>query len=477
MGLSESLLDALEKTYLIRRERNTVGGYNYELSHDTLLAPVLKAKKKRVAEEEAQKRATELAAEEARIAQEKAEADRRRKRALVTAFIAGVLILLSLVATVFAIIKTNQAEQAASKAVVALIDAARKDILNLQYNAAFTKMKDAAALGSIKDSVAFELMEIAWFHHHSGHDDLAREPYNLAASLLSKNNLKGRIDFEKLDADRAQFLKARYFGEMVALKGGKFNMQGEKYGGEVDEYEASVADFQLSKYETTVWQYNLFCVANGRNITQRISKDGKTIGDNKIQPSWGWVGNNPVVYVSWYDAAEYANWLSLQMGKKPAYVISTEQDSLNENSYDDFKWTITPVPKVTGFRLPTELEWEFAARGGLRRDSFEYSGSNSQDLVAWDASNCDDRTQPIGAKKINGAGIFDMSGNAWEWCYDWSGDLPAENIFGARKGSDRVVRGGGVGSFGPSNCQVALRSSDAPDRRLYNYGFRLVFVP
>ncbi|MEZ4964575.1 MAG: SUMF1/EgtB/PvdO family nonheme iron enzyme [Saprospiraceae bacterium] len=540
MGLSESLLDALEKTYLIRRELNTVGGYNYELSHDTLLAPVLKAKKKRVAEEEAQKRAAELAAEEARIAREKAEADRRRKRALLTSLVAALLVLAAVVATIFAfnksleaereaenarkavaladektrqaaesdslaqvktadataaeeaarlqkeiaelksreaqtatdqaLLRKKEAELAALQAVLALFPQIRRDILLLDYSAAFSKVKNAASLNTnaLKDSLAFESMEVAWFHHHSGHDDLAREPYNLAADLLGKNSLKGRLDFEKLDAARAQFLKARYFGEMVALKGGSFQMQ--------DKYEVAVADFQLSKYETTVWQYNLFCVAKGRSITQRISTDGKTIEDEKYQPSWGWVGNNPVVYVSWYDAVEYANWLSVQMGKQPAYVISTEQDSLNETSLDDFNWTITPVPKANGFRLPTELEWEFAARGGIQRDVFEYSGSDSLDLVAWYDDNSDSHTQPVGVKKINGAGIFDMSGNVWEWCYDWYGDLPAENAFGARKGSFRVVRGGSW-NFDPEDCRVANRRGDDPVFRYNNVGFRLVFVP
>ncbi|MCB9333062.1 MAG: hypothetical protein H6574_18490 [Lewinellaceae bacterium] len=83
-------------------------------------------------------------------------------------------------------------------------------------------MKDAAALGSVQDSVAFELMEVAFFHHHCGHDDLAREPYDLAADLLGKNSLKGRMDFEKLDAARAQFLKARYFEKWCRLKADVF---------------------------------------------------------------------------------------------------------------------------------------------------------------------------------------------------------------------------------------------------------------
>ncbi|MBL7792871.1 MAG: SUMF1/EgtB/PvdO family nonheme iron enzyme, partial [Saprospiraceae bacterium] len=536
---------------------------------------------KQMRDEEARKEREALEKEAARIAEEKAEAERRRKRALMTSLVATVLVLGAVAATFFAFVKSSEAEKEAQNAreaidladektrqsensdSLALIEKAiaqeatnratlaqqiadekekiareaeeraqaairqsgidsenaknakkeaeekrleaeeatriaqaikveaqtltlqvvtnlllqiRRDILLLDYQAAFTKVKNAASLNALKDSLAYESMEIAYFHHHSGHDDLAREPYDLAAVLLGKNALKGRMDFEKLDPDKTQLLKVRYFGEMVALKGGSFQMQAKKFGGEVYEYEASVADFQLSKYETTVWQYNLFCIANGRNITQRVSNDGNTIEEEKYQPSWGWVGNNPVVYVSWYDAVTYANWLSVTMGKKPAYVISAERDSLNENEYDDFKWTITPVPQANGFRLPTELEWEFAARGGLRRDSFEYSGSNTLDSVAWYSGNSDNHTQPVGAKNVNGAGIFDMSGNVWEWCYDWYGDLPAENAFGAKTGTDRVVRGGSWGSH-PEYCRVADRYGYHPDFRNDYIGFRLVFVP
>ncbi|MCB9333063.1 MAG: formylglycine-generating enzyme family protein [Lewinellaceae bacterium] len=255
-------------------------------------------------------------------------------------------------------------------------------------------------------------------------------------------------------------------------------MQGIKYGGAVNEYEASVANFQLSKYETTVWQYNLFCVAKDRSITQRISNDSKNPEYHKYKPSWGWVGNNPVVYVSWYDAAEYANWLSVQMEKKPAYIISTELDSSNESdsSWDQFRWTITPVPKANGFRLPTQLEWEFAARGGTHCDVFEYSGSNSVDSVAWYSDNSESRTHPTGAKKPNSAGIFDMSGNVWEWCNDWYSDLPAENAFGAKKGTYRVTRGGSW-FINPDGCRVAYPGSYGPDYRFNSIGFRLVFVP
>lgn len=501
---------------------------------------------KRIREEDAQKERDVLKKEADRIAAEKAEAERRRKRALVTSLVAAVLVLAAGAATFFAFQKSTEADREAQKAseaigladektrqaaesdslaqvktaaattaeksallqkeiadlkskeaktatdqatlrkkeaklaalqaVAALLPQIRRDILFLDYKNAFDKVENAASLNTLQDSLAYESMEIAYFHHHSDHDDLAHAPYDLAADLLGKGWLKGQMDFEQLSSGKALFLKARYFGEMVALKGGSFQMQGDQYGGNVNGYEATVADFQLSKHETTVWQYNLFCTANDRNITQRISSDGKTLSKDKYQPSWGWVGSHPVVYISWYDAVEYANWLSIKMNKKPVYTISTEKDVQNESNYDSYQWTITPVPNAGGYRLPTELEWEFAARGGLRRDTFIYSGGSALDLVGWYEENSDSHTQPVGDKKPNGAGAFDMSGNVREWCWDWSGNLPAENATGAKSGSFRVLRGGSW-YLSAGICRVASRLSLTPDYRSRNIGFRLFFVP
>jgi formylglycine-generating enzyme required for sulfatase activity len=538
----------------------------------------LHAEAQRVQRENAEK----LAAEEARIAREKAEADRRRKRALLTSLVAGILVLAAVIAIIFALMKSAEAEQQAQRAqdaialaeekkreaaesdsvalkekgnaqralkyakeaqqladekekiarkaearaqaailqsgidsemariakqeaedkrleadeatrkanaakleaeklalqvVSNLLPQIRRDILYLDYGAAYSKIKEASSLNALQDSLAFECMEVAWFYHHSGKDKLAREPFDLAAELLDKDMVKSRRDFSALNPERAQFLEARYFGEMVAIKGGKFYMQGDFYGGEVPVYLGVIEDFSMSKYETTVWQYNLFCAEKGWNITQRISWYSQTsLEVEKYQPSWGWLGNNPVVYVSWYDAAVYANWLSLKLGKKPAYDISMERDSLNESSSDVFGWTVTPVQNDNCYRLPTEMEWEFAAKHGLTGGPSPYSGSNILDSLAWYVENSKNRTQAVGLKKSNAAGIFDMSGNVWEWCYDWYGDLPAENALGSRKGSKRVMRGGSWGDE-QGVCRVAYRSGIDPDGRHPRIGFRLVFVP
>ena len=371
---------------------------------------------------------------------------------------------------------SGEVKRAAVMAVEALLSQIRRDILYLDYKAAFEKLKLAVPLGLFQDSLGYESMEIAYFYHYSDRGGpLATEAYDLAAALLGKDALKGSMDFMALATDKAKHLRARYLGDhMVFLEGGRFMMQSRgrgHFGRDVVAYEAEVSDFSLSKYETTVWQYHLFCVARGHDISRRISSDGVTLEERSFQLSWGWVGDNPVVEVSWYDAVVYANWLSEQWGRSPYYEISIEKDSLNTNKFDDFKWTVTPNPKSNGFRLPTELEWEYAAKGGLSRDTFAYSGSNDLDAVGWYDDNSSSRTQGVGQKKANGAGIYDMSGNVWEWCYDWYGDLPAPTPLGA-EGNRRVYRGGSWNLHGQF-CPVSDRSASGPELRYYALGFRL----
>ena len=448
---------------------------------------------------------------------EPAHIERRRRRALISSFAAVALLLAAAVAIVLAFLKSadakhaeekaqaamaeaqrqtaiaqlkidtamgmrekamladshatltkQEARQAVRQAVAALLEQAREDVRRLRYDRAFSKMKSAAALGVLQDSVAFELMEIAYFHHHSGHDDRATGPFYLAARLLGKPGGTGKMAFEQLDAGRARWLKKRYFEDMVDLEGGAFQMQGE--------YPASVAGFKMSKYETTVWQYYLFCVAKGRGVSQRIGADGRTLQVDKFQPSWGWTGDCPVVYINLYTAVEYANWLSEHLHLRPAYKIyPMQKDPLNKNEQDGFHWTVEALENTNGFRLPTELEWEYAARGGIRRDTFAYSGSGDVDAVAWHNGNSEGHTHPVGGKKANGAGIYDMSGNVYEWCFDWYDGLSVEALGGAKGGDGRVARGG-AWYYIPDQCRLTFRSNRTPSVVSSFLGFRLVRI-
>ncbi|MEL7196619.1 MAG: formylglycine-generating enzyme family protein, partial [Bacteroidota bacterium] len=129
----------------------------------------------------------------------------------------------------------------------------------------------------------------------------------------------------------------------------------------------------------------------------------------------------------------------------------------------------------SNYRLPTEAEWEFATRGGNLSKGFEYAGSNTLDEVGWYKDNSNRTTHPVGQKASNELGLYDMSGNVWEWCQDWYGIYPSgthTNPQGHESGERRVVRGGGwVNS--PQYCRVALRSPYIPSHRGDSIGFRL----
>ena len=195
--------------------------------------------------------------------------------------------------------------------------------------------------------------------------------------------------------------------EMVYVQGGSFTMAslGQTY---------TLLDFYIGKYEVTQAQW-------------KAVMDGKNPSD--------WKGDNlPVEMVSWDDAQEFIARLNHATGRK--------------------------------YALPTEAQWEFAARGGTKSQNYEYSGSNSVNNVAWYSGNSGNRTQPVGTKLPNELGIYDMSGNVWEWCEDW---------YNSSK-SDRVNRGGSWFSAAGS-CRSAFRGNLTPSSRNYGMGFRVVLVP
>jgi formylglycine-generating enzyme required for sulfatase activity len=186
----------------------------------------------------------------------------------------------------------------------------------------------------------------------------------------------------------------------------------------------------------------------------------------------------PVEQISWYNAVDYCNRLSQQEGLTPAYTIEKfKKDPNNKNSGDDLRWTVTWNRSAEGYRLPTEAEWEYAAKGGSGASRiFLYAGSNDADMVSWYGANSKGSTHPVGGKAPNSIGLYDMSGNVWEWCWDWVGPYttePQTDPAGAVSGSDRVYRGGGW-AFSTKHLRCVDRYGTNP-KHFGNYlGFRIV---
>ncbi len=244
--------------------------------------------------------------------------------------------------------------------------------------------------------------------------------------------------------------------EMVFVQGGTFTMgatedQGtsEPYDDEYPSHQVTVSDFYIGKYEVTqqLWEY----VMNYSGT----AADGSTMS---AYASEVWLGKMPS---STYGLGPYY----------PAYYVSWE---------DIVNIFIPRLNKITGktFRLPTEAEWEYAARGGNMSQGYKYSGSNTIDDVAWYSDNSSETTHKVGTKAPNELGLYDMSGNVWEWCSDWYDEnyyssSPSNNPTGPTSGSYRVDRGGSWGNNARS-CRVSYRDRSTPDYRDCYYGFRLV---
>ena len=148
-------------------------------------------------------------------------------------------------------------------------------------------------------------------------------------------------------------------------------------------------------------------------------------------------------------------------------------------SWDDCQTFISKLNSITGkqYRLPTEAEWEYAARGGNRSKGYKYSGSNTLGNVAWYDDNSGNKTREVMTKSPNELGLYDMSGNVWEWCSDWYdneyyADSPNNNPKGPSSGSDRVVRGGSW-LISARFCRVSYRFIIAPSYRNGLHGLRL----
>lgn len=221
--------------------------------------------------------------------------------------------------------------------------------------------------------------------------------------------------------------KKSYEPEMVLVNGGTFFMGNNSgHEDEYPEHQVTLSDFFIGKYEVTQAQWRAVMGTNPSNFSG--------------------CDNCPVEMISWEDVQEFIKKLNTKTGAT--------------------------------YRLPTEAEWEYAARGGQRSMGYSYSGDDDIWAVAWYSGNGDSKTHPIGQKNANELGIYDMSGNVFEWCGDWYGSYTAThmvNPLGTPSGQYRVSRGGSL-TNNPQGCHAANRHSNLPNFRSRDLGFRLVLV-
>jgi formylglycine-generating enzyme required for sulfatase activity len=223
----------------------------------------------------------------------------------------------------------------------------------------------------------------------------------------------------------------------VMVESGTFQM-GSPSGGDNNERPVTTVrldSYYLSPYEVTFEEYDAFAAATGRGLPDDIG--------------WGRAARS-VISINWFDMVAYCNWLSAKDGLAPAYQVSGT--------------TVTWNRTANGWRLPTEAEWEYAARGGPRAIETIYAGSDDPNEVAWYGQ--DTRTMPVGQKKPNELGLYDMSGNVAEWVWDrYARALPGgaqENPSGPEKGSSRVIRGGSWFT-NAERLTLTTRTMESPD--------------
>lgn len=222
-------------------------------------------------------------------------------------------------------------------------------------------------------------------------------------------------------------------------------------------------DFYIGKYEVTFAEFDAFC-----DDTNRAKPaDGPSWSDER----WG-RGDHPVINVTWWDAIAFCNWLSEMESIPVAYRLLGDPD---EGQMLDAHGQITEdITQVMGYRLPTEAEWEYAARGGNHRSPYRYSGSDEPDQVAWYSSNSRGKPQVVGQKLHNALGLFDMSGNVSEWSTDYYASYTSDSRLNpyVTTGTNRVVRGGRW-SVSQQFLHVAFRSDGSPNYSMYDLGFRI----
>ncbi|MCF8242941.1 MAG: SUMF1/EgtB/PvdO family nonheme iron enzyme [Melioribacteraceae bacterium] len=241
--------------------------------------------------------------------------------------------------------------------------------------------------------------------------------------------------------------KLPMYDEMIYVQGGTFSM-GSDIGSNDEKpvHTISVSGFSIRKYE----------------VSQR---EWKTVMGSRISAAAGFISEDyPAINVSWYDAVKFCNKKSQSEGLSPCYTIS------GTNVTCDFS--------KNGYRLPTEAEWEYAATGGKKNQGFKFSGADDLKSVGWTKKDALSNVMELGKKGPNQSGIFDMSGNAAEWCWDWFkrgyySTAEGSDPKGPESGSYKIVRGGSW-KDDAYDCRTTYREWESPTFKENTIGFRMV---
>ncbi len=309
------------------------------------------------------------------------------------------------------------------------------------------------------------------------------EEREYAVKFEGKTTETKRVEIKRDKTEEISYVKEIVvkLRDMVLVEGGTYTM-GDTFGdGQDDEkpiHSVTLSSFYMGKYEVTFEEYDEYCNATGKNKAS----------DERYENKWNGRGKRPVINVSWYDAVEYCNWLSEKEGIEKVYSYSIKNNKLNNISCN---W------KANGYRLPTEAEWEYAARSKGKK--YKYAWGNGEPYInGKKAGNiCDESqkiinggmavwkgyddgyagTSPVGIFMANEIGLYDMTGNVWEWCWDWyeSGYYSKSESTNPKGGNgfSRVLRGGSWYSI-PISQRVSYRGNFGQDVRDFSVGFRLV---
>lgn len=382
---------------------------------------------------------------------------------------------------------------ALSKALALFLrDNARRDIMNTRYDEASEKISALSHLQVPKDTIESLWFEIAFCYTETGRLDRAAAALDTLAQMRNNNTMRNlfldlagkepvqqtqvlRQARHRLDPQRDSALTTLYLTPVFRkIPEGTITMGGVPGDTKQGECQVTVKSFSLAAKEVTFFEYDIFCAATNRPKT----------GDG----SWG-RGLLPVINIDWYDAVEFCNWRSRQEGLQEAYVIAGGADDLR-------KGQVTWNPAANGYRLPTETEWEYAAGNGTKHTRYSWGdelptaqkGGNVSDEtvkakfpgseIFKGYSDGYAYTSPTGSYPPNDFGLYDMTGNVWEWCWDRYDDsycranknkTPPQ---GPSTGPERVLRGGSWQSY-PKDCFTNTRFFSLPDARKTSFGFRL----